>query len=77
MPEGCATIQRDLDRLEKWADRNLREFNKKCKVLHLSRNYPMQQSMLGATQLEGSFAEKGGGSWWTPGWTQTRNVPLQ
>ena len=30
-PEGCAVIQRDLNRLEKWAERNLVAFSKwKC-----------------------------------------------
>ncbi|XP_010181933.1 PREDICTED: kunitz-type serine protease inhibitor 6-like, partial [Mesitornis unicolor] len=29
MPKGCAAIQRDLDRLEKSADRNLVKFNRK------------------------------------------------
>ncbi|KAK4829413.1 hypothetical protein QYF61_003977 [Mycteria americana] len=57
--EGCAAIQRDLDRLENWADRNLTKFNKgKCKVLHLGRNSLMYQHRLGANHLESSFAEK-------------------
>ena len=30
----------------------------KCKVLHLGRNNPMHQYMLGATQLESRLAEK-------------------
>lgn len=37
--DGHAALQRDLSRLEKWADRKLMKFKKgKCKVLHLSRS---------------------------------------
>jgi len=58
-PEGHAAIQRDLNRLEKWTDRNLIPFNKgKCKVTHLGRNNPMHQNMLGASQLESNSTEK-------------------
>ncbi|GAB0208382.1 hypothetical protein GRJ2_003303900 [Grus japonensis] len=49
---------RDLNRLEKWTDRNLMKFNKKCKVLHLGRNNPRHKYMPWATQLESSSAEK-------------------
>lgn len=45
--------------LENWADRNLMKFST-CKVLHLGRNNPMHQYVLGADHLESSFVENGG-----------------
>jgi len=54
-----AAIQRDLDRLESSAQRNLRKFNRaKCRVLHLRRNNPMHQYRLGADLLESSSAKR-------------------
>lgn len=45
-PEGPATIQRELDRLEVWTDGNLTKLKEKCKVLHPRWNIPMYQYML-------------------------------
>ena len=57
-PEGCAAIQQDLDRLERWAERNLMKFDKgKCRVLQMERNSCMHLYRLEADLLERSSAE--------------------
>lgn len=57
--QGCAAVQRSHGRLVKEADRSLMEPSKgKCKVLHLGRNKPVHQYMLGSAWLESSLAEK-------------------
>ena len=52
--EVHAVIQRDLEKLDRRADKNFMMLNKqfKSKVMHLRGYIPRHQEMLGATQLE-------------------------
>ncbi|KAK4828788.1 hypothetical protein QYF61_000845 [Mycteria americana] len=58
-PNDCFALQKDMNKLEKWAKRNLKKFsNCKCEVWALEKNKTIHQYKLRAEWLESSFEKR-------------------
>jgi len=70
--EGCAAIQRNLDKLESWVQRNPMKLNKgKCRVLHLGGTTPCIRQAWGGPVGEQLCGEEPG----CPGGRQINHEP--
>jgi len=62
--DGCAAIQKDPNRMEKRADKDLIKFNRwNCQVLHLGGSNPKHQDGLASNSWEVALQRRTSGPW--------------